>query len=124
MRKVVVESPYGNSNEKIIKRNTAYARACLADCFRRGEAPFASHLLYTQEGVLNDRISEERALDIEAGLVWVKSADATVVYEDFGITPGMQKGIDRAYSENRPVERRKLPKDSWFFEVYFQVAVF
>ena len=42
----------------------AYARACVADCLRRGEAPIASHLLYTQPGVLDDDVPEERAQGI------------------------------------------------------------
>ncbi len=118
MRKVVVESPYNSKDLAIIERNTAYARACLHDCFLQGDAPFASHLLYTQPGILRDGVPEERALGIEAGLLWVQTAEATVVYTDFDITPGMQKGIDRATSENRPIEYRTLPPDSWFFKNY------
>ena len=76
---------------------------------RRGEAPFASHLLYTQPGVLRDEVDEERSLGIEAGLVWGAGADATVVYEDLGISGGMRMGIDRAKAEGRPVEMRRLP---------------
>jgi len=37
-----------------------------------------------------------------------RSADATVVYTDRGISPGMQKGIDRARQERRTVEWRSL----------------
>jgi hypothetical protein len=42
----------------------------------RGEAPIASHLLYTQPGVLNDGVPAERAHGIEAGLAWLRAADA------------------------------------------------
>jgi hypothetical protein len=35
-----------------------------------GEAPIASHLLYTQPGVLRDEIPEERRHGIDAGLAW------------------------------------------------------
>lgn len=108
MRRVYVESPYGNSDSKIIERNIAYARAYLRDCLLRGEAPFASHLLYTQDGVLRDEVPEERELGMEAGFAWGWRADATVVYDDYGISVGMQKGIERAYAEKRPVEFRKL----------------
>lgn len=91
-----------------VERNLRYLRACMADCLRRGEAPFASHGLYTQPGVLDDTIPAERRLGIEAGLAWGQKADATVVYEDFGITPGMGIGIDRAHACGRPVEFRWL----------------
>ncbi len=65
-KKVLVESPFKGDDE----RNIEYARACLHDCFLRKEAPFASHLLYTQPGVLDDNVPDERELGIEAGLVW------------------------------------------------------
>jgi hypothetical protein len=104
MRRVIVESPYAGD----IGANVAYARACLRDCLLRGEAPLASHLLYTQPGVLDDAIPEERELGIRAGLVWGWAAYATVVYGDRGISAGMQKGIRAAEEEGRPVEYRTL----------------
>lgn len=106
MKKVLVESPFAGD----IKKNTAYARACLHDCLTRGEAPFASHLLYTQPGVLNDDVPGERALGIEAGLTWGRKADMTAVYIDLGISNGMKQGIERAHEECRPVEYRTLSK--------------
>lgn len=74
----------------------------------RGEAPFASHLLYTQ--MLDDSVEAERAMGIEAGLAIGIHAVATVVYTDLGISGGMQYGIDRAIKENRPVEYRAILK--------------
>ena len=67
MRLVIVESPYAGD----VEENVRYARACLADCLARGEAPFASHLLYTQPGVLDDDVPGERALGIAAGFAVV-----------------------------------------------------
>ena len=48
--------------------NIDYARACVADCLRRGDSAIASHLLYTQPGVLRDDVPGERELGIAAGL--------------------------------------------------------
>jgi len=104
VRRVVLESPFAGD----VERNLAYARRCLHDCLLRGEAPIASHLLYTQPGVLDDNKPEERKLGIEAGLVWGSLAEATVVYTDYGISGGMKFGIERAEKEGRPVEFRKL----------------
>ncbi len=101
---VIVESPYAGD----IERNVKYARACLHDCLSRGEAPFASHLLYTQPGVLDDNVPEERKRGIEAGLAWGEKAGKTVVYIDYGITKGMEMGIERAKNAGRPVEYRRL----------------
>jgi len=45
----------------LVEENLKYLRRCMVDCLKRGEAPYASHGLYTQEGVLDDTVSEERA---------------------------------------------------------------
>ena len=105
VRLVIIESPFAGD----VRRNVTYARAAMADCLARGEAPYASHLLYTQPGVLDDTIPAERRQGIEAGIAWGDKADATVVYQDLGITPGMQQGIDRARAATRPVELRNIP---------------
>lgn len=104
-RRVIVESPYAGD----IETNVAYARAALRDCLSRGEAPIASHLLYTQPGVLDDDNADERVWGIQAGFAWSNAAEATVVYDDLGISRGMQYGIERAEREGRPIEYRKLP---------------
>ena len=103
-RLVILESPYAGA----VAHNLVYARRCMRDSFLRGESPFASHLLYTQDGILDDDVPAERAFGIEAGLSWGTFADATVVYTDFGISAGMDLGIARARKEGRDVEMRKL----------------
>ena len=80
MRLVILESPYNGD----VDRNVKYARAALRDSLQRGEAPIASHLLYTQPGVLKDTDPIERAMGIAAGLAWGKHAEATVVHIDYG----------------------------------------
>lgn len=105
MKKVILESPFAGDVEENIK----YARACVRDSLSRGEAPIASHLLYTQPGVLNDDVPQEREWGINAGLAWGSAAEATVVYTDRGISRGMEYGIKRAADEGRPVEFRTLP---------------
>lgn len=99
-----MESPYAGD----IERNLTYARRCLADSLKRGEAPIASHLLYTQPGVLDDTKPEERALGIAAGHKWIYWADAMVVYIDHGISSGMQAGIEYAGGFYIPIEYRKI----------------
>jgi len=107
-RRVILESPYGADDEEGIKRNVEYARACVRDSLLRFEAPIASHLLYTQPGILKDEIPAERNMGISAGLAWRHVADATVVYTDFGISPGMEHGIRLAKEAGIPVEKRSL----------------
>ena len=104
MRLVILESPYAGD----VERNLEYARACLADCLARGEAPIASHLLYTQPGVLNDEIPEERQKGIEAGFAWRIAASASVFYLDLGLSYGMQKAIRHCVENGHKVEYRTL----------------
>lgn len=102
MRLVIIESPYAGN----VALNVEYARAAMLDCLARGEAPFASHLLYTQ--VLDDDEPDERYLGISAGLDWVERADASVVYVDLGVSGGMRQGIKRALAVGRAVYARGL----------------
>jgi len=104
MRCVVVESPFAGN----VDQNTDYAKRCVLDCIRRGEAPFASHLLYTQDGVLRDTVALERHKGIEVGMAIAERMDATVVYTDLGISTGMMCGIGNAQRLGRPVEYRRL----------------
>lgn len=101
---MILESPFAGD----VARNVRYARACVRDCLLRGEAPMASHLLYTQPGVLNDERPEDRQLGMAAGFAWGHLAQATVVYTDLGISPGMEAGIQHARGDHRPVEMRVL----------------
>lgn len=107
MKLVVLESPFAGE----IEENIAYAKRCVLDCLLRGEAPIASHLLFTQPGILRDEIPEDRKLGIEAGHSWMKVADAVVVYVDRGISKGMEAGMARAQKEGKPIECRTLDKE-------------
>lgn len=104
MKLVILESPYAGD----VKRNVEYARKCIRDSLSRGEAPIASHLLYTQPGILNDDIPEERQWGIDAGLAWKVVADLSVVYTDYGVTKGMEYGIKAAEEAGIPVEYREI----------------
>ena len=105
MRRVIIESPFAGD----VERNMDYARAAMRDCLLRGEAPYASHLLYTQPGVFNDDDPGERQHGIDAGLAWGDAADAVVVYEDLGHSRGMAYSIRRHKKAGRTVELRRLP---------------
>lgn len=114
---VIIESPYAGD----VELNVAYARACVRDSLQRGEAPFASHLLYTQPGVLRDEVPEERELGITSGFEFRRIADIIAVYHDLGISSGMRRAIDlenaRPNSCGNPfcgvkhsrIEMRRLP---------------
>ncbi len=108
MPNVILESPFKGTTPKVLARNVFYARLCMRDCLDRGEAPFASHLLYTQPHILDDTIQEDRAKGISAGLAWGKHADYIVVYTDLGISGGMQSSIEIYKTLNIHINYRVL----------------
>jgi hypothetical protein len=105
---VEVESPYSASTDEGVAENVRYARACMRDCIDRGEAPLASHLLYTQPGILDDGVPEERRMGMEAGKAWSIYAHKVCVYMDRGVSEGMRWGIERARRRDIAVEYRRL----------------
>jgi len=132
MRLVIIESPYApmpseveeaiQLNEAkglpvshelaykiVLERNLAYLRSAMRDCLvNHNESPYASHGLYTQPGILDDEVLEERELGIEAGFCWRGVAELTVVYQDLGISRGMRAGIADAESKGREIRYRNI----------------
>ena len=114
---VQLESPFSPSNGYPLESNLRYARAALRDSILRGEMPFASHLLYTQEGVLDDNNPLERKIGIETGFKGLRTGyiGKSVVYADYGLSSGMIQGIRVAFEENCHVQFRYIERD---FGVY------
>jgi hypothetical protein len=108
MRLVILESPFSADTPLVRALNVTYARRCVRHSLSLGEAPIASHLLYTQTGILDDNDPDEREMGIAAGLAWLKVAEASVVYMDRGISPGMEEGIAAAREAGIPVEYRRI----------------
>jgi len=102
---VILESPYKGN----VERHLLYARLAMADCLRRGEAPFASHLLYTQREILRDDIEEERAMGIAAGYQWGVHCDYVVVYTDLGVSKGMKRSMEIYQEMGKRIVLRTLP---------------
>lgn len=102
MKPVIIETPYKGDTA----RNMRYLYDCINDSLNRGEAPFASHLMYTR--VLDDSKPDERELGINAGFTWRTCLTPTIVYTDLGISQGMKNGIAHANQVGSPVEYRSL----------------
>jgi len=113
---VVIESPWKAESTTEQIRNKTYALRCLKDSILRGEAPYASHLIYTQ--VLNEADDIERNLGMNIGFAWGSNATKTVVYQDYGITDGMNLGITRAIQEGRSVEVRSIGFEIEFISLH------
>lgn len=108
MIRVILESPFAGANPIERAANIAYARLAMHDCLMRGEAPFASHLLYAQPHVLNDDVPAEREHGINAGFAFREACAKTVVYKDRGISRGMEHGIKHAEDLGHVIEYRTL----------------
>jgi len=107
---VDVETPYMDEDHGNVARNILYARACVRDSLMRGETPFALNIFYSQPGIIDDSVSDERRIAIQTvdKLIGAFPDAVTAVYEDLGISKSMQYGIDRATLSRRKVEFRKL----------------
>lgn len=104
MKRVIVESPYAGD----VERNLTYLRRALADCLKHSEAPFASHAIYTQPGVLDDAIADDRRLGISAGFEWWHSVETIAFYIDYGFSNGMKAAHARAVERGHKIELREI----------------
>jgi len=107
MKRVVIESPFAGE----VAENIAYAKRCVQDCLKRGEAPYASHLFFTQEGLLDDLVHEERELGIKAGFIWGEAAVLSAFYIDRGVSGGMKRGVLAALECKRQIEVSSLERE-------------
>lgn len=114
MKTVIIESPYSGD----VLKNIEYAKKCLIDSCKRGEAPFLSHLLYTTnlEGTFAQESlgtnDENHWISREEGLkrceAWRTVANCTVFYVDYGWSSGMLRAKEHAEKLGQPIEERKI----------------
>lgn len=97
---VIVESPFAGDMEA----NRQYAIRACADCFRRREVPFASHVHYPP--ILDELKPEERERGITAGYEFWPLAEKIVFYCDRGMSSGMIRAWHRAGAQNLVREQR------------------
>ena len=105
---VMIESPFAAKTLTEKQRKRKYAWEAVVDSEARGEAPFASHIFYTE--ILNDNEPTERQRGFDCHESWMAVCDYVVVYDDFGISQGMRWGIEMAFKLEKPVFCRKILK--------------
>ena len=103
---VVIESPFSGPTPADIEENKRYGRMALHDSIMRGEAPLASHLLYTQPFVLDDNLPEERELGMSLGWHVMRRSSYVAVYADRGFSSGMVRGIEAAIKAGKKIKLR------------------
>ncbi len=117
MRIVCLESPFKPSADDIaryegrysaaelLRQNLIYARLCLLNSLKIGEAPLASHLLYTQ---VCAETPELRSAGIKAGFQAHHRCDLVVLCIDLGVSSGMRLAADNASLINTEQTRRSV----------------
>lgn len=108
MKCVIIESPLNDLTRELIEENKRYARKCILDSLRRGEAPYSSHLFFDHPEIFDDLKQDERESGMLAGFAWGIRADMVAVYTDRGISTGMERGIAHYTLKGIPVEYRRL----------------
>lgn len=101
-----VESPLAAPTPEGFRRNVRYAQLCMLDSLKRGEAPYASHLLYPQ--VFDDLDEDQRRIGMTAGHEWIKQADLVALYIDLGVSRGMTLAESVAFKYGKPTTQRRL----------------
>lgn len=107
LAKVVIESPYQYQSN--VAENVAYARKAMIHSLRLNEAPFASHLVYTQ--ALSDTVINERRLGIDCGYVWGCEANYVAFYADLGWSSGMEHALNYYRELRIPCFERTIYSD-------------
>ena len=107
MIRVILESPFAGE----IERNILYARRCIRHSLSLNEAPIASHLLYTQPGILDDNDPEQRRMGIDAGHAWLGVAQLVAFYVDYGMSPGMELAALRVKERDMKFVIREIGKN-------------
>jgi hypothetical protein len=74
----------------------------------KGEAPFASHGLYTLTGVLRDDLASERLLGLNAGDEFRALCHTTAFYTDLGWSDGMKRARAKCDLHGYPYEMRQI----------------
>lgn len=111
---VFIESPFAGEH---LGRNVEYARRIMWDSLQHhNEAPFLSHLLYTQhpqDGIVCDTDARTvgRELGMSAAAAFRRLCSRVVVYTDYGVTPGMARGIAHAQAASVDVVWRSIGKN-------------
>jgi hypothetical protein len=94
------------SRAELLRQNLVYARMLLLNSLLRGEAPTASHLLYTQVWSENPEL---RANGIKAGIEFHNRCDLVALGVDLGVSSsGMKLAQDNARLIGVALERRAI----------------
>lgn len=118
---IIVESPYWANTEIGRLFNTIYARACNSKVLAEGNIPFSSHIYYTQPGILDDQVNEDREKGMRAGFSIGEKFDYSIFFTDYGLSSGMKAGAESARLNGNHSREDKL-SENWL-EQYLEKAL-
>jgi hypothetical protein len=115
---VVLESPYSGD----IPLHIVYGQRAMADARTRGEIVLMPHLLWTQHHLAPHFYVDDwdekyeipnggRDVSLEQIKVLRERADKVIFYTDYGMSSGMQHGLDHCKAKGIPYETRSIGKD-------------
>lgn len=104
-----MESPWSWKIAEQLVLHRAYLAAAIRDALSRRESVYASHAIYCVTGALDDDDPSQRRTGLDAGHAW-RAFAPTIAYGDFGVSRGMQEGLDASLRFGWPSEPiRYLP---------------
>jgi hypothetical protein len=115
---VVLESPYSGD----IPLHVVYGQRVMTDSRSRGEIVIMPHMLWTQHHLAPHSYVDDwdekyevpnggREVSLEQIKVLRERADKVIFYTDYGMSSGMQHGLDHCKERNIPYEMRTIGKD-------------
>ena len=97
---VYVCSPYAGD----VVANKEFAREKTKKVIEQGGYPITPHLYVTE--VLDDRVLTERETGLHVGLKLLEKCDILCVFQEKGISSGMQREIDYVRQNFKEIEIR------------------
>ncbi len=117
MKKVIIESPFKNSNPVIFNDNLFYLNAIARRLMLTHEvAPLYFHSLYTQ--CLNDNVHDERMKGLYTSFEFHTDSDVKFYAIDRGLSEGMILGAKDAIAKGIDIEfYTACPEDTTFGKI-------
>ena len=114
---VSIETPFNNSNSKIMERNVQYTILAIKDAIKNYGDVASSHYLRDYKPICEkidlsqDILSRRINYNIPNTTVSEKKADKSVFYVDLEYSSEMKNTKNISILQNIQIEERKLPKE-------------
>ena len=111
MKKIYVCSRLRADANHTMEEHIKFATEHCKEIVKEGNMPIAPHIYFTQ--FMDDNIENERTLALKFNFDLLKSCDEIYVYDDEGISSGMQAEIDYSNSNGKTIVYFKTKNDNF-----------